>query len=230
MLRLRRSNDRGTTHTGWLLSRHTFSFGGYLDPRHMGFQSLRVINEDRVAPGAGFGEHPHREMEILSFVLEGAMEHRDSMGNGSVIRAGEVQRMTAGTGVRHSEFNHSRDEELHFLQVWIEPGEAGLEPGYEQASPSDREGFVLLASSDGRDGSLRVHQDVSVLRARLGRDEELTYPVGSGRHAWVQVLDGVVEVNGQRLEPGDGAALSDLETVILRGAAGDNALLLFDLA
>ncbi len=230
MLKLRRSNDRGTTHTGWLLSRHTFSFGGYLDPRHMGFQSLRVVNEDRVAPGAGFGEHPHREMEILSFVLEGAMEHRDSMGNGSVIRAGEVQRMTAGTGVRHSEFNHSRDEELHFLQVWIEPGEAGLEPGYEQASPAEGEGFVLLASSDGRDGSLTVHQDVSVLRARLGRDEELTYSLGAGRHAWVQVLEGVVEVNGQRLEPGDGAALSDLETVLLRGAAGGNALLLFDLA
>ncbi len=230
MLKLRRSNDRGTTHTGWLLSRHTFSFGGYMDPRHMGFHSLRVINDDRVAPGAGFGEHPHREMEILSFVLEGAMEHRDSMGNGSVIQAGEVQRMTAGTGVRHSELNHSREDELHFLQVWIVPGEAGLAPGYEQVAFADGGGLTLLASPDGRDGSLTVHQDVSIHRARLGRDDELVHRLDPARHVWVQVEEGVVEINGQRLEPGDGAALSEVDELSLRGVVAANELLLFDLA
>jgi redox-sensitive bicupin YhaK (pirin superfamily) len=210
---------------------HTFSFADYHDPRHMGFRALRVINEDRVQPGRGFGAHGHRDMEILSYVLEGSLAHRDSLGTGSVIRPGEVQRMTAGTGVTHSEMNASPTEGVHFLQIWILPERRGLQPGYEQKafSTEERRGRLrLVASRDGRDGSVTVHQDVALYAALLEDGERVAHEVGPGRHAWIQVARGPVDVGGVRLESGDAASTSDAGAVELvgRGAA---EVLVFDL-
>jgi len=228
---IRRSEERGTSDLGWLDSRHTFSFGGYWNPAFMGFRSLRVINEDRVLPGKGFGTHPHENMEILSYVVEGAMEHRDSMGNGSVIVPGELQRMTAGTGVMHSEYNRSATETLHFLQIWILPEEKGLEPGYEQkAFPfSDRSGELLLvASRDGRQGSLTVHQDISLFAGKFREGEKARHELGAGRHGWIQVVRGRFVVNREILRPGDGASAGE-GGVIEMAAQDDAEVLLFDL-
>lgn len=232
-MRIRPAAERGRAELGWLSSRHSFSFGHYYDPEHMGYRSLRVINDDRVQPGRGFGTHPHRDMEIISVVVEGALEHRDSLGTGSVIRPGEVQRMTAGTGVQHSEFNPSPSDEVRFLQIWIEPERKGLQPGYEQRSfpwESLRDDWVLVASHDGRGGSLRVHQDVAIYRATLSEGAELEKNFEPGRHAWLQVIEGAVEVEGRRLEEGDGVAVDDPGILSVSGAGEWSDVLLFDLA
>jgi redox-sensitive bicupin YhaK (pirin superfamily) len=231
-VRVRKAGERGRTDWGWLDSRHTFSFGEYHEPRHMGFRTLRVINDDRVAAGAGFGTHGHRDMEILSYVLEGAIEHKDNMGTGSVIRPGEIQMMRAGTGVMHSEYNPSKTEGLHFLQIWIVPDRTGLAPAYGQG-PVDREaarrGFALLASKDGRDGSLQIAQDVSLWLALIEKGERRELPLRSGRSAWVHVARGSVDVNGHALSEGDGAAVTGTEAVALAGT-GFAEVLVFDLA
>ncbi|HSN53666.1 MAG TPA: pirin family protein [Candidatus Sulfomarinibacteraceae bacterium] len=232
-IRIRPSAERGAAEHGWLSSRHSFSFGSYYDPRHMGFGSLRVINDDRVQPGQGFGTHPHRDMEIVSIVVEGALEHRDSLGNGSVIRPGDIQRMTAGTGVTHSEFNPSADDEVRFLQIWIEPERLGLEPGYEQRSfpfEERRNAWTLVASRSGRDGSVTVHQDVELHRALIEAGHELELAADPARHLWVQVIRGEAEVNGHRLVEGDGAALSGLDRLRVSGSAPTSDILVFDLA
>lgn len=232
MISVRRSEHRGLANHGWLDSKHTFSFGNYYDPAHMGFRALRVINEDKVTPGAGFPTHPHRDMEIISYVLAGAIEHKDSMGTGSVIRPGEVQRMTAGTGVTHSEFNHSKSEGLHFLQIWILPEAQRLAPGYEQkrfAEEERRGALRLIASRDGREGSVTVHQDVSLYAALLAKGERAQHALSPGRHAWVQVARGAATLNGQPLRQGDGAACSEEGTLDLEGTE-DAELLVFDLA
>lgn len=228
MIDVRLAHSRGTTRTDWLDSQHSFSFGGYRDPAWTGFRRLRVINDDLIAPRAGFGMHPHQDMEILTFMERGSLEHRDSMGNGSVIRPGDVQRMTAGTGVRHSEVNPS-DEETRLLQVWIEPDTLGLEPSYEQRSYGASGSSVkLVASRDGRDGSVRVHQDVDVHRATLAAGESHAFELAPGRHAWLQVVSGTFELNGHRLDDGDGAAVSD-EPKLEITALTDSCFLLFDL-
>ena len=232
MLTLRRSNDRGHAQHGWLDSRHTFSFADYHDPAHMGFRALRVINEDRVDPAMGFGTHPHRDMEILSYVLEGGLAHKDSLGTGSIIRPGDVQRMSAGTGVTHSEFNASTTEPVHFLQIWLLPEQRGLEPSYEQkhfAVDQRRGRLQLVASRDGREGSLTVHQDVAVYDALLSAKERAELSLGKGRHAWVQVARGSVKVNGETLVAGDGAALSAEPGLALEGLE-EAEVLVFDLA
>ncbi len=232
MIAIRRSEERGRFDHGWLDTRHTFSFADYHDPRFMGFRDLRVVNEDRVRPGEGFGTHGHRDMEIVSYVLEGALAHRDSLGNGSTIRPGEVQRMSAGTGIRHSEFNASRDEPVHFLQIWFLPARTGLAPGYEQRAfpEAERRGRLrLLVSPDGADGSLTIHQDVSVLGALLAPGEEVRRELAPGRHAWVQVARGAVELNGSALRQGDGAAVSDERSLAIRGLDAAEVLV-FDLA
>ena len=229
---IRRSDERGHGSHGWLDSRHTFSFADYYDPDHMGFRTLRVINQDRVAAGAGFGTHPHKDMEIISYVLEGELAHKDSMGNGSIIKPGDVQRMTAGTGVLHSEANPSKKDKVHFLQIWILPDARGLKPGYEQKTfaETERRGRLrLVASRDGRDGSITVHQDVAMYAGNFDGDEQVRFVIPDGRHVWVHVARGSIELNGQKLEPGDGAALSDeglLELARGRGAE----VLVFDLA
>jgi redox-sensitive bicupin YhaK (pirin superfamily) len=232
MITVRPSAERGQTRTGWLDSRHTFSFDRYYDPQHMGFRSLRVINEDWVRPGAGFPTHPHRDMEIITYLLEGALEHKDSMGTGSVIRPGEVQRMSAGTGVTHSEFNASKTEPVHLLQIWILPQQLHLEPSYEQKSlPLERmEGkWLLLAAPDGRNGALTLHQDAELHAARLSTGGRLTYQLRPGRHGWLQVAKGSLELEGKPLGPGDGAAISGEDSFGI--LAKENAeLLLFDLA
>lgn len=233
MLQLRRAEERGHANHGWLDSHHTFSFANYHDPRFMGFRKLRVINEDRVQPSRGFGTHPHRDMEILSYVIEGGLQHSDSMGNGSVIKPGDVQRMTAGTGVTHSEFNASKVEPVHFLQIWILPERSGLTPGYEQKyfSEADKKGNLrLVASRDGRDGSVTIHQDLNLYASVLGSGETLAQPIVAGRHAWVQVVRGEVKVNDQPLRAGDGAALSEEAMLRLEGQAGGGEVLVFDLA
>jgi redox-sensitive bicupin YhaK (pirin superfamily) len=232
MVRIRKSEDRGGADHGWLDTRHTFSFAGYHDPDHMGFRSLRVINDDRVAPAAGFPEHPHRDMEIVTYVVEGALEHRDSMGNGSVMRAGEVQRMSAGTGVTHSEFNPSETEEGRFLQIWILPREHGTLPGYEQRGFEDgelRDQLRLVASPDGREGSLTVNQDVDLYAARLGEGRSLRHDLAQGRYAWVQMVRGRARLGGEELLEGDGAAVSG-ETVLDIHGEDDSEILVFDLA
>jgi redox-sensitive bicupin YhaK (pirin superfamily) len=232
MIVVRKAGDRGRFDFGWLDTRHTFSFADYHDPDHMGFRQLRVINEDRVTPGSGFPTHSHRDMEILSYVLEGALEHQDSMGHRETLRPGEVQRMTAGRGVTHSEYNPSRDQPLHFLQIWIMPGRRGLEPGYEQkVFPADeRNGKLrLVASPDGRDGSLTINQDVGVHATLLDAGQEVVHRLAPGRHAWIQVARGALEANGQRLEAGDGAAVSGEDAVRLKADSPAEALL-FDLA
>ncbi|WP_106092033.1 pirin family protein, partial [Enhygromyxa salina] len=208
-LNIRRANDRGHANHGWLDSHHTFSFADYHDPEHMGFRALRVINEDRVAPGRGFGTHPHQDMEIISYVLGGGLEHRDSMGTGSVIRPGDVQRMSAGTGVRHSEFNNSPTDPVHFMQIWILPDRRGIEPSYEQRSFSDearRNQLRLVVDPEGREGALKIHADARVYAGLIDAGVGVEFVVADDRHVWIQVARGRVEVGGQVLEAGDGAA------------------------
>lgn len=231
MITLRKAEDRGHFDHGWLDTRHTFSFAGYQDPRHMGFRNLRVINEDRVQPDQGFGTHGHQDMEILSYVLEGALQHKDSMGNGTVIRPGEVQRMSAGSGVRHSEFNASSSEPVHFLQIWLLPGRAGIQPGYEQkAFPlAAQEGRLLLvAAPDGAQGSVTVHTDARVYAGWLAAGQATELALEPGRHAWVHLARGQARVNGHELSAGDGAALSGEAAVRLEGLEGAEVLV-FDL-
>jgi quercetin 2,3-dioxygenase len=232
MITIRPATQRGRTNIGWLDSRHSFSFGHYHDPKQMGFGPLRVINEDRVRPGAGFDTHGHRDMEIISYVLEGALEHKDSTGTGSVIRPGDVQRMTAGTGIRHSEFNASRREPVHFLQIWLLPNDEGLAPGYEQKTfaEADKRGQLrLVASGDGRDGSVVVHQDVEIYASLLNDGETVTHAVRPGRKAWIQVARGTVEVNGQAVHEGDGAAVEDVPEIIITARSNGSEVLTFDL-
>lgn len=232
MITLRRAADRGHAHHGWLDSYHTFSFADYHDPREMGFGPLRVINEDRVQGGKGFGSHPHRDMEIISYVLAGALEHKDSIGTGSVIRPGDVQRMSAGTGVLHSEFNPSSDEVAHFLQIWIQPDRRGVEPSYEQKHfPLDqkRGRLRLVASPDGADGSVTIHQDARVYASVLDGPEEVTHRLAHGRRAYLHVARGSVELNGQTLSAGDGAKV-DGEAELRLANARQAEVLLFDMA
>ena len=231
MIRFRDRMARGRTQTGWLDSRHSFSFGGYHDPQQMGFRSLRVINDDRVAAGAGFATHGHRDMEIVSYVLDGALEHKDSLGTGSVIRPGEVQRMSAGTGIRHSEFNPSRQEPVHFLQIWLLPERDGLPPSYEQKlyPAEDRRGrFRLVGDRHGTDGAVTIHQDVRMYLAALGPGESASHQLSAGRGAWLQVARGMVELNGRSMKDGDGAAIEDEGRIEVKAAA-DAEVLLFDL-
>lgn len=230
-INVRRSEARGRAQLGWLDSRHTFSFGSYHDPSFMGFGPLRVINEDRVQPGRGFGAHSHREMEIISYVLDGALAHEDSLGTGSVVRPGDVQRMSAGTGVSHSEFNGSQTDTVHFLQIWIVPDTVGLAPSYEQKSfpTEDRRGrWCLVASADGVNGSLTVHQDVRMYAALLSAGESLHHNLEPARRAWLQVAGGEVVLDGILLHAGDGAAVTDAAALELMGRR-DAELLLFDL-
>jgi quercetin 2,3-dioxygenase len=231
MITVRRSNDRGHLDHGWLDTYHTFSFGSYHDPEHLQFRSLRVMNEDWVAAGHGFPTHPHRDMEIVTYVLEGALEHRDSMGNGEVLRPGEFQRMTAGTGITHSEFNPSPTEPVHLYQIWLFPDRKGHTPSYEQKRFDEagrRNQFQLVASPDAADGSLRIHQDAMIHLATLEAGRELRTELAVGRHAWLQVLRGTVTLNGVELEVGDGAAVSERELTISADQAAE--VMLFDLA
>ena len=231
MISLRKNTDRGHADHGWLNSWHTFSFAGYHDPEHMGFGDLRVINDDTVAPGQGFGTHGHRDMEIISYVLDGALEHKDSMGNGSVIRPGDVQRMSAGRGVRHSEFNGSQTEPVHFLQIWIEPNVTGIAPGYEEKhfTAGEKRGRLrLVASPDGGDGSVTIHQDTRVYAALLDGAETAMHTLAQGRRAYVHVALGEVSVNGQALGAGDGARISG-ESQITFNNGKQAEVLLFDL-
>jgi len=231
MITVRKAGDRGGGDHGWLDTRHTFSFADYYDAAQMGFRGLRVINEDRVQPGRGFPTHGHRDMEIISYVLTGALEHKDSMGTGSVIRPGDVQRMSAGTGVMHSEFNPSRTEPVHFLQIWILPGTRGLDPSYEQKPfpEAEKRGRLrLIASRDGRDGSVTIHLDASVYAAVLAPGERVALALADGRHAWVQVARGAVTLNGEALGAGDGAALSR-EPALTLVAVERAEVLVFDL-
>ena len=231
MITVRPGSKRGSSKFDWLDSRHTFSFGDYYDPQHMGFSDLRVINEDRVAPGAGFPTHSHRDMEIITYVLEGALAHKDSTGASSIIRVGDVQRMSAGTGISHSEYNASQTEPVHFLQIWIIPNEAGLKPGYEQRSfdlEKKSGSWFLVASSDARDGALKIHQDAELSLAVLPKGKKLNYTLAAGREAWVQVGRGKVTLNGSLLEAGDGAAISSEQAVDLTGN-DQSEILLFDL-
>jgi len=232
MITIRPANDRGATLLAWLDSRHSFSFGEYFDPEHMRFRSLRVINDDRIAPSGGFGMHPHREMEIVTVVFSGALEHRDSLGHGEILRPGEVQRMSAGTGIRHSEFNPSATEPVHLLQIWIEPREAGLKPEYAQRAfplEANRNRPTLVVSADGRDESLRIRQDADLFVIRLDAGRDLTQALRPGRHAWLQVVRGELVVNGLRIGRGDGLAASDEAQLDIR-ATSDAEVLLFDLA
>ncbi len=228
---LRLAKDRGHFDFGWLSTYHTFSFGDYFDPRHMGFRTLRVINEDVVQPGEGFPTHPHRDMEIVTYVLEGALEHKDSMGNGSVIRPGDVQRMSAGTGVTHSEFNHSKVDPVHLLQIWILPERRGITPGYEQKTflPEEQEGALrLIASPDGAAGSVTIHQDARIFATRLAAGARTAHEVVEGRHAWVHVATGRVNLDGQILGPGDAAGISGPAHLDLTGVE-PSEVLVFDL-
>ena len=232
MIKIRKADARGHFDFRWLNTFHTFSFGEYYDPAFMGFRSLRVINEDFVHQGRGFPTHGHRDMEIITYILKGAVEHRDSMGNGSVIRPGDVQRMTAGTGVTHSESNPSREEAVHLLQIWILPNQEGLKPGYEQKLFTDaqKQGrLCLIASADGRGGSVTVHQDASVYATVLEAGEEVVHELAPGRHVWIQVARGAVTLNGERLEQGDGAAVSNEVKLEITGREAAEVLL-FDLA
>ncbi len=232
MITIRPTNERGRVQLGWLDSRHTFSFGSYYDPNHVHFRNLRVINEDFVQPGTGFGTHGHQDMEIITYVLAGEVTHRDSIGNVAVIKPGEVQRMTAGTGILHSEHNLSTDEVLHLLQIWIFPAKKGLEPGYEQKQfpVTQREGkWQLLASQDARDGSLLIHQDVNLYATYLNRGGTISYSLAPNRHAWLQVTKGKLSLNGHSLEAGDGVGVSNESELHLQ-AAVDAEVLLFDLA
>ena len=229
-IKIRKAHDRGHADHGWLNSWHTFSFADYHDPAHMGFRSLRVINDDTVQGGMGFGTHPHRDMEIISYVIDGALEHKDSMGNGSVIRAGHVQRVTAGTGITHSEFNHSATALVHFLQIWIIPNQRGLNPSYEEFQVrSAGGGICLIASPDGADDSVTVHQDARLYFGRLAEDETVTHTTSVERGVWVQVVKGELTVAGQPLSAGDGMSLEQVEDIVIE-AGGAGEFLLFDLA
>jgi len=232
MITPRKSADRGRTKIDWLDSRHTFSFGDYYDPAQMGFRTLRVINEDRVRPGAGFPTHPHRDMEIITYILEGALEHKDSLGTGSVIRPGVAQRMSAGTGITHSEFNHSKTAPVHFLQIWITPSTRGIAPGYEQKTIDDAQtqgGFAPVGSPDGGGQSVKIHQDAALSVAKLENGQSVAIDLKKGRHGWVQVARGAVRVNNIGLAEGDGAAVSDEEKVTIVANAPAEVLF-FDLA
>jgi quercetin 2,3-dioxygenase len=232
MIRVRQADERGRYDHGWLDTRHTFSFADYFDPEAMGFRSLRVINEDIIQAGQGFGTHPHRDMEIVTYVLEGALEHRDSMGNGSVIRPGDVQRMSAGTGITHSEFNHSRSEPVHLLQIWLLPERKGITPSYEQKNypeTAKKGKLCLVASPDGADDSVQIHQDARLFVSILGPGDRVEHRLAQGRHAWIQMARGSLALNGMPLGQGDGAAVSDLPVVTLEGT-GSAEVLLFDLA
>jgi len=232
MLTLRRAEERGRANFGWLDSRHSFSFGSYFDQKHMGFGSLRVINDDRVAGGGGFPAHPHADMEIVSYVLEGALEHKDSLGTGSVVRPGDVQRMSAGSGVRHSEFNASKSDPVHFLQIWIVPEKRGLEPSYEQKAftDADKRGKLrLVGSRDGRDGSVTIHRDVDLYATVLGTGDAVSHELKAGRAAWVQVAKGTAVLNGEQLYPGDGVAIETAGKLELSGTS-DAEVLVFDMA
>jgi len=232
MISVRRSNERGGGDYGWLNTKHTFSFSDYWDPRWMGFRSLRVMNEDYVAPSSGFPTHPHNDMEIITYVLEGQLEHSDSLGTGSVILPGDGQRMTAGRGIRHSEYNPSKAEQVHLYQIWILPEKKGLEPSYEQkAFPAEeKQGKLrLIASPDAKDGSVKINQDARLFVTLLKPGEEVVHTLSQGRHGWLQVAKGSVELNGQMLGQGDGAAISDEQKLAIKGTK-DSEVLLFDLA
>ncbi len=232
MLAIRKSHERGAGDHGWLKSRHTFSFAGYQDPHHMRFRSLRVMNEDWIAPGQGFGTHPHNDMEIVTYVLEGALEHRDSMGNGEILRPGEFQRMSAGTGITHSEFNPSATESTHLYQIWLYPESKGITPSYEQKSFADdllRNRLQLVAARESEQGSLLIHQDARIYLSRLDAGHEVRHSLAAGRHAWLQVLRGEVTVNGAALGTGDAAALSEVAELSIT-ANSPAEIMLFDLA
>lgn len=232
MIDVIRSNSRGTADHGWLKSKHTFSFADYHNPSRMGFAKLRVVNEDWIEPGQGFGTHPHRDMEIVTYMIDGALEHKDSMGNGSVIRPGELQRMTAGTGVMHSEFNHSADDKAHLLQIWILPERNGLDPGYEQKlfpTHEKHKQWCLVGSRDGRDGSLTIHQDVSLYSSVLDENDTIDFTFEGRRRGFLQIVKGAVDIEGQKLVAGDAVATQDQELLSVR-AAIDSELLLFDMA
>ena len=233
MITVRPSSERGHGRHGWLDTYHTFSFSDYYDPKHMGFRSLRVINEDWVQPGYGFPTHPHRDMEIITYVLEGSLEHKDSMGTGSVIRPGEVQKMSAGTGVRHSEFNHSKSEPVHLYQIWILPEKEGIQPNYEQKDipAEEKQGKLrLVASPAGGSSAVKLYQDAELYTAALNKAESVEYILNDGRYAWVQVARGEVNINGQTLKAGDGAAVAKEEKLQISGSADASEVLVFDLA
>ncbi len=232
MLQFRKADQRGHADHGWLNTFHTFSFAGYRDPQHMGFRSLRVMNEDRVAPSEGFGTHSHQNMEIISYVLSGSLEHKDSMGNGEVLRPGEFQRISAGSGITHSEFNPSSTEPVHFYQIWLLPNVNNSDPSYEQKEFTDTEKIGrlrLVASPKGRDGSLSIHQDANVYLSLVSHADEIVYSLQPGRHAWLQVLSGQLMVNDYSLSTSDGVAISDEPTITIKGTE-DSEFMLFDLA
>ena len=232
MIRIHKAAQRGTTKISWLDSRHTFSFGDYYDPENLNFRALRVMNDDRVAPAAGFGMHPHKDMEIVTYILAGKLEHRDSLGTGSVLGPGEVQRMSAGTGIFHSEYNASQTEPVHLYQIWLLPEQRGLTPSYEQKvfAREERRGKLRpVVAPDGRDGALRIHQDVEVALGLLDQGQSLSKTLAPGRHAWAQVLTGRMEINGQELHDGDGAAISGESDVTIT-AKEPGEVMVFDLA
>ena len=233
MITIRPQAQRGVADFGWLDSRHSFSFGNYYDPQQMGFASLRVINEDKVIPGKGFGTHGHQDMEIISYVLSGELAHRDSMGNGSVIRPGDVQRMSAGTGVRHSEFNASDINPVHFLQIWIMPEQTGLQPSYEEknfSSKTRQDKLTLVGSQDGRDNSVTIHQDINLYLGSLDESDRLAYQINENRAVWVQAVKGEVKLNDRLLQAGDGAAITDETEIEIAGHSKDSEILVFDMA
>ena len=232
MLTIRKAEERGRFDFGWLDTRHTFSFGEYYDPAHMGFSVLRVINDDRVAPGGGFPTHPHRDMEIVTYVLDGALAHKDSLGNGSTIAPGDVQRMSAGTGIRHSEYNASADKPVHLLQIWLLPAERGIAPGYEQKAfdaAEKRDALRLVASPDGRDGSVTIHTDAKLYASILAKDATVAHAAEPGRAAWLHVARGSVSVAGQILKEGDAIASTGGDAIAIKGAEEESEILLFDL-
>lgn len=231
MIRIHDRDIRGKTNTGWLDSKHTFSFGHFMDPTRMGFKSLRVINDDLVIPGAGFDTHPHSDMEIITLILKGALEHKDSLGTGSVIRPGEIQRMSAGTGIMHSEFNPSKEEGVHLLQIWIYPEERGLKPSYEQKTYDVQKGkgdFVVIGDRHGSDGAVTIHQDVKMLLAQMPDGTETTYGFEKGRAGFLHVTKGMISLNGETLKEGDGAEISDVDAISVKAIA-DSEVLLFDM-
>ena len=233
MITIRSSQERGRANFGWLDSKHTFSFGSYYDPNHMGFSDLRVINEDKVQPGQGFGTHSHRDMEIISYVLAGELEHKDSIGNGSVIRPGDVQRMSAGTGIAHSEFNGSNSDLVHFLQIWITPDRTGIKPSYEQKNfpLAEKQGKLkLVASPDGKDNTVTIHQNANLYVAVLNQGDRVNHNTDKSRSLWLQVAKGAVEVNGRALNTGDGAAVTEETDLEVVATADNTEILLFDLA
>ena len=233
MINLRPGSDRGKANFGWLDSRHTFSFGNYYDPANMGFGTLRVINEDKVTPGQGFSTHGHRDMEIISYVLDGSLAHKDNIGNGSIIRPGDVQRMSAGTGIMHSEYNASDTDPVHFLQIWVLPAAQGIEPSYEQTyfAPEDKQHQLrLVGSREGRAGSVTIHQDLDLYATVLQPEASVTHTLAAHRQAWVQVAKGAIQLNGHDLTAGDGAAVSEAIALTLTGTSEDAEVLLFDMA